>query len=185
MTVQSHNPAWPCKDPCRISRRRWFIQIAATPIISKRQFVEAIADHSEAIRLNSQLCAAVDNLHKVIELNPEFAGAYMNRANNYVRQGELDNAISDYNAALLRDPNLADVYISRGNIFLRKKDYRHALPDLQAAVQMKIKKPERALNSLAWLRATRPEAGIHQQKGGGRTGVEGMRIIRMERFGHH
>ena len=106
----------------------------------------------------------MDDLNKVMELNPEFAGAYMNRADIYIRQGELDKAVADYNVALLRDPNLADVYIARANIFLRKKDYRHGLSDLQTAVQMKIKKPERALNSLAWLRATCPESEIRNGK---------------------
>ena len=56
-----------------------------------------------------------------MELNPEFAGAYMNRGNIYIRQGELDKAIGDYNTALLRDPNLADVYVTRANLFLSKE----------------------------------------------------------------
>ena len=77
----------------------------------------------------------------------------MNRADIYVREGELDKAVADYNVTLLRDPNLADVYIARANTLIRKKDYRHGLSDLQTAVQMEIKKPERALNSLARLRA--------------------------------
>jgi tetratricopeptide (TPR) repeat protein len=143
----------------------------------------AMKDYEQAIRANpkqwqayfnragelkdaGKLREAVDDLNKVMELNPGFAGAYMNRGNIYVRQGELDKAIADYNAVLSRDPNLADTYISRANIFLRKKDYQHALADLQAALQMqmKIKAPERALNSLAWLRATCPETGIRNGK---------------------
>src|SRR5262249_17334382 len=96
--------------------------------------------------------------------NPEFAGAYLNRANIYLRQGELEKAIDDYNTALSRDPNLADAYVSRADIFLRKKDYRHSLSDLQIAVRIKTKKPDRALNFLAWLRATCPEADMRNGK---------------------
>jgi len=106
----------------------------------------------------------VDDLNKVMELNPEFVGTYINRGHIYVQQGELDKAIVDYNAALLRDPNLADIYIARANLFIRKKDYGHAVWDFQTAVQMKTKTPERVLNSLAWLLATCPEAEIREGK---------------------
>jgi tetratricopeptide (TPR) repeat protein len=125
---------------------------------------QAYFNRAAESRDSGKLREAVDDLNKVIELNPEFAGAYMNRGSIYVRQGELGKAITDYNAALLRDPNIADAYVARANIFLRKKDYRHGLFDLQTAVQMKIKKPEKALNSLAWLRATCPEAEVRNGK---------------------
>jgi tetratricopeptide (TPR) repeat protein len=125
---------------------------------------EAYFNRATELRDCGKLREAIDDLNQVVKLNPEFTGAYMNRASIYGRQGEFDKAIADYNAALLRDPNLADVYIARANIFLRKKDNRHALRDLQTAVQMKIKRPERALNSLAWLRATCPETGIRDGK---------------------
>jgi tetratricopeptide (TPR) repeat protein len=153
----------------------------ALALTRKGEWEPAMNDYAKATSLNPQqwqayfnraadlrdggkLSEAVDDLNKVMELNPEFAGAYMNRADIYFRQGELDKAVADYNVALLRDPNLADVYIARANIFLRKKDYRHGLSDLQTAVQMKIKKPERVLNSLAWLRATCPESEIRNGK---------------------
>lgn len=132
----------------------------AKAIMLNPQQWQAYFNRAAELRDHGKLREAVDDLNKVIELNPEFPGTYMNRGNIYVRQGELNKAIADYNAALLRDPNLADAYVARANVFLRKKDYRHGLSDLQSAVQMKTKKPERALNSLAWLRATCPEPEI-------------------------
>lgn len=125
---------------------------------------QAYFNRAAELRNAGKLREAVDDLNKVVELNPEFAGAYMNRANIYLRQGESDKAIADYDTALLRDPNLADVYVSRANLFTQKKNYQQAVRDLQAAVQMKTKRPERVLNSLAWLRATCPEAGIRNGK---------------------
>jgi tetratricopeptide (TPR) repeat protein len=141
----------------------------------------AMNDYAKAITLNPQqwqayfnraaelkdcgkLREAMDDLNKVMELNPKFAGAYVNRASIYVRQGELDKAIADYNTALLRDPNLTDVYVARANIFTQKKNYQQAVRDLQAAVEMKSRRPERVLNSLAWLRATCPQAEIRNGK---------------------
>ena len=47
---------------------------------------------------------------------------------------------------------------------MRQKKYRQAVSDLQTAIQMNTKKPERALNSLAWLRATCLEPGIRDGK---------------------
>jgi tetratricopeptide (TPR) repeat protein len=125
---------------------------------------QAYFNRAAELRDRGKLREAVDDLNNVMELNPEFAGAYMNRADIYIRQGELDKAAADYNAALLRDPKLADVYIARANIFIQKRNYQQAVRDLQAAVQMKTKRPERVLNSLAWLRATCPEAEIRNGK---------------------
>src|SRR5262249_43037086 len=141
----------------------------------------AMNDYAKAITLNPQqwqayfnraaelkdcgkLREAMDDLNKVMELNPEFAGAYVNRASIYVRQGELDKAIADYNTALLHDPNLADVYVARANIFTQKKNYQQVLWKQKTAYEMKSKRPERVLNSLAWLRATCPQAEIRNGK---------------------
>jgi tetratricopeptide (TPR) repeat protein len=131
--------------------------------LNPRQW-QAYFNRAAELRDRGQLRESVNDLNKVVELNPEFAGGYMNRANIYVRQGELDKAVADYNTALLRDHNLADVYSARANIFMQKRNYPQAVRDLQAAVQMKTKRPERALNSLAWLRTTCPEAEIRNGK---------------------
>jgi tetratricopeptide (TPR) repeat protein len=153
----------------------------ALALAREGDFEAAMKDYARAIALNprqwqayfnraaelsdsGKLREAVADLRQVMDLNPQFAGAYMNRASIYVRQGELDKAIADYNTALLRDPNLADVYIARANLFTQKKNYQQAVRDLQAAVQLKSKRPERVLNSLAWLRATCPEAEIRNGK---------------------
>jgi tetratricopeptide (TPR) repeat protein len=128
-------------------------------LLNPRQW-EAYFNRAAELRDCGELREAVDDLGKVIEIKPEFVGAYMNRGNIYIRMGELDKAITDYNTALSREPNLADLYVARADIFLQKKDYRHALLDFQTAVQMKARPPERALNSLAWLRATCPQHEI-------------------------
>ncbi len=153
----------------------------ALALARQGDFEAAMKDYAKAIALNprqwqayfnraaelkdsGKLREAVADLSQVINLNPEFAGAYVNRANIYVRQSELDKAIADYNAALQRDSTLTDIYISRAKLFLRKKKYQQAVSDLQTAVQMKTKRPEAALNSLAWLRATCPEPGMRDGK---------------------
>ena len=153
----------------------------ALALARQGDFEAAMKDYAKAIALNprqwqayfnraaelkdsGKLREAVADLSQVINLNPEFAGAYVNRANIYVRQSELDKAIADYNAALQRDSTLTDIYISRAKLFVRKKKYQQAVSDLQRVAQMKTKRPEAALNSLAWLRATCPEPGMRDGK---------------------
>src|SRR4029077_7608990 len=111
-----------------------------------------------------ELTKAIADLTEVTKLNPKFSGACVNRGNIYVRQGKIDEAIGDYNAALQIEPNRTEVYTARARAFLRQKNYRQALVDLQTAVQMKSEKPEAALNSVAWFRATCPEAGMRDGK---------------------
>jgi tetratricopeptide (TPR) repeat protein len=125
---------------------------------------EALFNRAAELQQNGQFDSALVDLDEVARINPRFAGTYVNRGKIYVRQGKLDEAIGDYNTALQLEPNRTEVYTARANVSLRKKDYRDALWDLQTAVQMNTKKPERALNSLAWLRSTCPEPGIRDGK---------------------
>ena len=145
-------------------------------LLSRKANVEhAMEDYAEAIKLNPQqwqayfnraaefkelgkLRDALADLDYVMRLNPKFVGTYMNRANIYNRQGQLDKAINDYNAALQLDPSLAQIYVARAGIFMRKGDYVRALSDLQRAAYTKSEKGDDALNLLAWLRATCPDA---------------------------
>ena len=50
---------------------------------------------------------AFDDFHQTIELNPNFAKAYSNRAALYVLAGELEPALADYQRAVELDPNFA------------------------------------------------------------------------------
>src|SRR5262249_21929950 len=58
----------------------------------------AIADYSEAIRLN-----------------PQYALAFDNRGNAYWNKADYDRALSDYNEAIRLDPKYASAYYNRGN----------------------------------------------------------------------
>ena len=47
--------------------------------------------------------------------------AYQGRGSVYYRQGQLDNAISDYNRAIAIDPGLTVAYEDRGNIYQEQR----------------------------------------------------------------
>ena len=73
---------------------------------NKKEFDKAIADYTEAIRLD-----------------PEYAMAYNNRGRAWQQKGEFDKAIADYTEAIRLDPKDAAAYSNRGNAWATKKDF--------------------------------------------------------------
>jgi tetratricopeptide (TPR) repeat protein len=51
------------------------------------------------------------------DLDPNDAGAYINRGNAYVDKGKHDRALADFNKAIELDPNNALAYLGRGNAY--------------------------------------------------------------------
>ena len=92
---------------------------------------QAIADYTNAIRINSKhakayynrgntygkqgnLTQAIADYTKAIEINPKYKEAYYNRGNTYGKQGNLIQAISDYTKAIEIDSKYAAAYCNRG-----------------------------------------------------------------------
>lgn len=85
---------------------------------SKGDYDGAIADYTEAIRLD-----------------PQYADAFGNRANAYRDKRDLDRALADYNEALRIRPSANDYY-NRGNANYLKEDYDHAIADYTEAIRL-------------------------------------------------
>jgi tetratricopeptide (TPR) repeat protein len=79
----------------------------------------AIADYTEAIRLN-----------------PNSSFAYNNRGLIRRNSGDLQGAITDYTEAILLDPRYYNPYNNRGLARYILKDLRGALTDLDAAIRI-------------------------------------------------
>ena len=60
-----------------------------------------------------------------------FASAYYNRGNERYKKGDLDGAISDFDAALTFDPRLAVAYNMRGCARYHKQDLTAASRTIQ------------------------------------------------------
>jgi tetratricopeptide (TPR) repeat protein len=71
---------------------------------------------------------------QLIENNPEFASAYVNRAMAKVKNHDLQGAIADYDKAINIDPNDADLYVNRALAFEKVSEWRKSLADLNQAV---------------------------------------------------
>jgi tetratricopeptide (TPR) repeat protein len=134
---------------------------------------KAIADHTEAIRLDSQYAnayigrglnwdskgehdKAIADYNEAIRFDPQSADAYNNRGLTWTKIGEYDKAIADYTEAIRLDPQDARAYNNRGVAWKRKGNYYEAIANYTEAIRLD---PESAIrySTLAWLLATCPD----------------------------
>lgn len=80
--------------------------------------------------------AAIKSFGKTIELQPQFADAYFNRAELLNKLNELNGAISDYNKAIELSPDDAGIRTSRGQLHARMENLEAALGDFQEAMRL-------------------------------------------------
>ena len=92
-----------------------------SPISSKGEFDKAVADYTEAIRLEPELRRGVPrprlrpraqrrpehglaDLNMAVRLAPKDAAAYASRGKAYSEMGDWDRAIADYGRAIELEP---------------------------------------------------------------------------------
>jgi tetratricopeptide (TPR) repeat protein len=85
---------------------------------------------------------AIADYKTALNLNPEFAEAYINRSAVYTIQGDYARATADYKTALNLNPDDADVYNIRGNIYSYQGNYDQAIADYTTAIKLN---PENAV----------------------------------------
>jgi tetratricopeptide (TPR) repeat protein len=119
---------------------------------------QAIADYTEAIRLNPNAVIAYNNrgtawrdkgnldraiadYTHAIRLNPNDAPAFNNRGNAWHEKGENNRAIIDYTEAIRLDPKYAVAYNNRGNAWRAKGDNNRAIADCTEATRLDPKNP--------------------------------------------
>jgi len=67
----------------------------------------------------------------------EDALAYLNRGEDFIREGKFDEAIRELDSALAINGNLAEAYFHRGFAYYAKDDYDHAIADYNAVLRIK------------------------------------------------
>ncbi len=79
---------------------------------------------------------AIIEYTKAIELDPQLALAYNNRACTYNEKGEFDRAIADCDRAIELDPQLAEAYGNRAFAYMVKGEIDRAIADCDRAIEL-------------------------------------------------
>jgi tetratricopeptide (TPR) repeat protein len=90
---------------------------------------------------------AIAQFREAIRANPKYAAAYNNLAENLVKQGKLEEALSYYGTSLTQEPS-AVVYNSLGVVLMRLGRTDEAAEQFRKAIAMKPGYAE-ALSNLA------------------------------------
>jgi len=114
---------------------------------------EAIADCTEAIRLDPQFAIAYINrgsayemkgdvarsmadYTEAVRINPQYVAGYYVRGLSYHRKGEYDRAVADHTEAIRLNPQFAWAYINRGECYGEKGEYDRAIEDFDEAIRL-------------------------------------------------
>jgi len=73
---------------------------------------------------------------EIIENNPDFASAYVNRALAKINAGNITGALKDYHQAIALDPNNSLIYVNRALAQEKIKNFRSALADYNMALRL-------------------------------------------------
>ena len=135
---------------------------AAQKAYQQGNYNEAISNIDNAIKLDSTKVdyylvraqikinlknfteAIVDDLNKVIELNPKnpkIVEIYNNRGYAKYHLKDYTGAITDYNKAIELDPKYALAYFNRGLVKTKTHDYTGAVSDYSKIIAMNPKNP--------------------------------------------
>jgi tetratricopeptide (TPR) repeat protein/beta-lactamase regulating signal transducer with metallopeptidase domain len=73
---------------------------------------------------------------RVMDDKPEDAATYSSRGNAYLKKGQIDKAISNFNKAIGLSDKDATLYLLRGNAYIDKKNYDQAINDYSKAIEL-------------------------------------------------
>ncbi len=108
---------------------------------------------------------------RAIEVDPSYASSYVNRSVSLARLGELDRAIDVLLALLRVVPGSIAGQRNLGLLYAERGDDEQAVVHLRGVLSAEAEIADRvnAMNGLAWVLATSPEAGL-------RDGREALRL---------
>lgn len=89
---------------------------------------------------------SLKDINRAIELDPELAVAYFNRANIKLALKDYTGAIADFSIAIEKEPELGEAYFNRGLTCLYLKDTRKACNDLGKAGEFGVTEAYKAIN---------------------------------------
>ena len=140
------------RDESPVNRARAYLY-RGSALRAKGEQDRAIADYTEAIRLDPKLREAYNNrglawrskgdteravadFTQAIRIDPKYAMAYSNRAETFRLAGDYDRALPDFNEAIRLNPKLATTHNNRGLVWAAKGEYDRAIADYDEAIKL-------------------------------------------------
>ncbi|MEN6458361.1 MAG: tetratricopeptide repeat protein [Thermoguttaceae bacterium] len=111
---------------------------------------------------------AILEFRRAVELRPDFVDARSNLGAALVTGGRLDEAVTEFRAALALQPNSVRSETNLGRALVLSGKAQEGVTHLRRALRIQPDSPE-AMNHVAWLLATCPEASV-------RDGLEAVRL---------
>jgi tetratricopeptide (TPR) repeat protein len=137
---------------------------------------EALYNRGTARYCQEQLNEALADFDAVLRLRPKDVAALLARATIRIENEQPKTAIIDLDTALGVDPDNAEAYCMRGKIREDEGEYKLALYDFDNAMRRESDNVM-ALNCLAWLLATAPDAAMRDGK---RATEAALRAVKLE-----
>ncbi|WP_315806208.1 MULTISPECIES: J domain-containing protein [unclassified Bradyrhizobium] len=141
LRLQLQSRSEPAHEPSADAASAWSAQeTGAVPPAAHRAETD---DHDLARtpRFPLGVAPAQDMLMSLSVEEPSTASAFLERALDFSRKGELDRAIADFDAAIRLAPANAEAYGDRARGWSRKGDLDRALADYDQAIRLDPKNP--------------------------------------------
>ena len=100
--------------------------------------IGSVAGVSASGRTDGWMQTALNDLTKVIDLEPDFAPAYYDRGNLFAESGDYRSAYTDYSKAIALDGDFAEAYYNRGLSLIFMNRIEEGLSDLGKAGELGI-----------------------------------------------
>ena len=122
---------------CQTSKPVHVIVAACSELISRfNDFADAYSIRGWALRERNQPERALSDFNRALEIAPNTANYFSQRALTYLRLKEFERAIADYNKAIELNPRSAAFANDRGIAYMDMKDYARAITDFNRAIEL-------------------------------------------------
>jgi Flp pilus assembly protein TadD len=120
---------------------------------------EAHCALGNALLQQGRVDEATVQFRTALEIEPDNAEAHCDLGAALFRKGNVDEAITHFQKALEIKPGFAEAHINLGSALVKKGKVDEAIIHFQKALEIEPDNVE-ALNDLAWLLATSPQASV-------------------------
>jgi Tfp pilus assembly protein PilF len=114
----------------------------ATQIVDQHSAAKEAYDYGMQFAMKNDADQALTYIERAIQLDPQFADAYVQMGVIEGYKGQCEAAIQQFNRALELNPRLARAYSNRGNCYWNFKNTDQAIRDYSASLALDSTQPE-------------------------------------------